>query len=177
MKIIATAFLFYQCFTISLFGQSNNLLDSGVNKFRFMEGVWKGNGWVLSGDTKQFFKETETVTTKLSGTVVQIEAFGVALNEKTNIINNALGLLLYNNENEKYELHIYQSDGSKIIANVKMNNMNEIEWNLSVSSNLIIRYTIKVEGTKWFEAGFKSTDNGISWKQNFEMTLLKSKQK
>jgi hypothetical protein len=39
---------------------------------------------------------------------------------------------------------------------------------------LEIRYNIKVVGAKWFEAGFKSTDGGVSWKQNFEMTLFKS---
>jgi hypothetical protein len=139
-----------------------------------MEGVWKGNGWVLNGETKQFFEETETVTTKLSGTVLQIEAFGVALNNKTNIINDALGLLLYNTEKHEYELHIYQSDGSRMIANVKLNNTNEMEWSSTISATLKVRYNIKVVGTKWFEAGFKSTDGGVSWKQNFEMTLFKS---
>ena len=102
-----------------------------------------------------------------------MEAFGVALNDKNNIINDALGLLLYNTDKKEYELHIYQSDGSKIIANVQLKNINEMEWSVTISSTSKIKYNIKVEGAKWFEAGFKSTDNGVSWKQNFEMTLLK----
>jgi hypothetical protein len=175
MKTIAFAFLFCQCFILSSFGQTNKNLDNSINKFRFMEGIWKGNGWVLNGDTKQFFKETETITTKLSRTVIQMEAFGVAVNDKKNIINDALGLILYNADKKEYELHIYQSDGSNIIANVQLKNINEMEWSVTISATLKIKYTIKVEGTKWFEAGFKSTDNGVSWKQNFEMTLLKSK--
>jgi hypothetical protein len=175
MKTIAFAFLFCQCFILSSFGQTNKNLDNSINKFRFMEGVWKGNGWVLNGDAKQFFKETETITTKLSGTVIQMEAFGVAVNDKKNIINDALGLILYNADKKEYELHIYQSDGSNIIANVQLKNINEMEWSVTISATLKIMYTIKVEGTKWFEAGFKSTDNGVSWKQNFEMTLLNSK--
>ena len=175
MKTIAIAFLFYQCFIQSSFGQTNKISDNTINKFRFMEGVWKGNGWVLNGDAKQFFKETETVMPKLSGTVIQMEAFGVAINDKKNTINDALGLILYNTDKKEYELHIYQSDGSNIIANVKLNSKNEMEWSVTISSTLKIKYNIKVEGMKWFEAGFRSTDDGVSWKQNFEMTLLKSK--
>ena len=175
MKEIAIAFLFCKCFILSSFGQTNKILDSSINKFRFMEGIWKGNGWVLNGDTKEFFKETETITTKLSGTVIQMEAFGVTVNDKNNIINDALGLLLYNAGKKEYELHIYQSDGSKIVADVRLNNINEMEWSVTISSTLKIKYNIKVRGTKWFEAGFKSTDNGVSWKQSFEMTLSKNK--
>jgi len=143
-----------------------------MSAFLFMEGIWKGDGWVLDGDTKQFFKETETVTSKLSGTAVQIEAFGVAIDDKTRVINDALGLLLYNGKNKKYELHIYQSDGSKTVANAKLNNKSEMEWSLDISAALKIKYIITVKGEIWYEAGFKSTDGGGSWKQNFEMKLL-----
>jgi hypothetical protein len=101
-----------------------------------MEGVWKGNGWALNEETKQFFEERETVTPKLSGTVLQMEAFGVTVNNKTNIVNDALGLLLYNSKTQEYELHIYQSDGSKMIANVKLININEMEWSSTISSTL-----------------------------------------
>ena len=57
MKIIITVFLFFQCFTISSYGQDNKILDVGINKFRFMEGIWKGSGWVLNGDANNFLKK------------------------------------------------------------------------------------------------------------------------
>jgi hypothetical protein len=139
-----------------------------------MEGVWKGTGWVVSAGKKQFFKETETVTNKLNGTVIQLEAFGVDTNDSSKIINNALGILMHNNEKKKSELHIFQSDGSFVIASVKANSKNEMEWSLTVSSTLKIKYVIKVEGSTWYEAGYSCTD-GIFWQQNFEMSLSKIK--
>ena len=171
----AIVFLLCLFSTISSHCQSNKVLDNGISKFRFMEGVWKGTGWILDGNAKQFFKEKETVISKLGGTLIQIEAFGIDANDKTHIINDALGLLLYNSEKQEHELHIYQSDGSKMVANAKLNKINEMEWSVSLSPTIKIKYVITVEGKKWFEAGFKSTDGGVSWQQNFEMTLFKSK--
>ena len=164
--------LFAISITFFAIGQSNNYPENDMNKFRFMVGIWKGNGWIMEGNTKQFFKETESVTNKFHDTIIQIEAFGVNKNDTTKIINDALGLLILNEKKPK--LHIYQADGSFSIAEVKLIAVNEIEWSLTISDSLKIKYIIKVDGNKWLETGFKSVDNGVSWKQTFEMTLLKS---
>jgi hypothetical protein len=153
-------------------GQSNNYPKNGMNKFRFMVGIWKGNGWVMEGNTKHFFEETESVTNKLRDTIIQIEAFGVDKNDTTKIINDALGLLVLNEKKPK--LHIYQADGSFSIAEVKLIADNEIEWSLMISDSLKIKYIIKVDGNIWIETGFKSI-NGIDWSHIFEMNLLKLK--
>ena len=149
-------------------GQSINSIEN----FRFMEGVWKGQGWIIEGKEKIFFKEIENVKFKLSNTALQIEAFGLEINDSTKIINNALGIML--KEKEKFKLHIYQKDGPMSVAEVRLNAINEMEWSLTISMKLKIKYIIKIEEDKWFETGFKSTD-GIKWKQIFEMKLLKIK--
>lgn len=168
MKKNVTYFLLIFCHAFFVKGQSRN----NIEKFRFMEGIWKGNGWIMEGNTKRFFKETETVKSKLSNTAIQIEAFGFEENDSTKIINNALGVLFQ--EKNTFKLHIYQVDGSFSMAEAKLNAINEIQWSLMISASLKIKYIIKVDGNKWLETGFKSIDNGVLWKQTFEMTLLKS---
>lgn len=145
---------------------------TGIDQFYFMKGVWKGKGWVLTGNTKAYFNETETVNIKLSGTAIQIEAYGFEVTDSSKIINDALGILKYNDSKKQYELNIYQADGSFAVADVQRLRNNELEWSLMISPSLRIKYIIKVTGNKWYEAGYRSTD-GISWKQTFEMVLVK----
>ena len=168
MKKIVIYFLLTLGHTVFSHRQSKD----GMANFRFMEGIWKGNGWIVEGNTKRFFKETETVKSKLNNTAIQIEAFGLEVNDSTKVVNNALGILFQ--EKNTVKLHIYQADGSFSMAEAKLNAINEMEWSLTISSALKIKYIIKVEGNKWLETGFKSIDNGLSWKQTFEMILLKS---
>lgn len=147
-------------------------VTANLQQFYFMNGIWKGKGWALNGNTKEYFNETETIHIKLSGAAIQMEAYGVAVADSAKIINDALGILKYNTAKKQYELNIYQSDGSFAVADVKLLKPDELEWKLVISSSLTIKYIIKVTGNKWYEAGYRST-NGIDWKQTFEMELVK----
>ena len=49
------------------YSQSTKETKDAIADVLFMEGVWKGTGWVMLGDKKQEFNETETVTKKLNG--------------------------------------------------------------------------------------------------------------
>lgn len=145
---------------------------SAVKVFGFMKGVWKGNGWTMDKKKKVHFNETETVSEKLNGTIMQLEAFGTAVEDSAEIINNALGLLLFNHKKRSFDLHVYQADGSLVVADVISTGPAEMEWRLDISPVLKIKYIIRVEGIHWYEAGYRCTD-GINWDQHFEMRLLK----
>lgn len=157
---------------VAVAGSYAQEVTADLRQFYFMNGTWKGKGWALNGNTKEYFNETETISIKLSGTAIQMEAYGVAVTDSTKIINDALGILKYNSDKKQYELNIYQSDGSFVVANVKLLKPNELEWSLVISTSLAIKYIIKVTGDQWYEAGYRSTD-GVSWKQTFEMELQK----
>lgn len=166
----------YMLFAIVIFFAAENYAQqatSNLQQFYFMNGTWKGRGWVLNGSTKEHFNETETIRIKLSGTAIQMEAYGVSAEDPAKVINDALGILKYNSTKKQHELNIYQSDGSFAVADVQLLQPGELEWGLTISSSLKIKYIIRVTGNKWYEAGYRSTNNGTDWKQTFEMDLEK----
>ena len=57
----------------------------------FLEGTWKGSGWMMGEDrTKMTFEQEERVQFQLSGTVLQIEGIGQAEGE---IVHHALAMI------------------------------------------------------------------------------------
>ncbi|MBC7934165.1 MAG: hypothetical protein H7Y86_02225 [Rhizobacter sp.] len=145
---------------------------TGIKQFYFLQGIWKGTGWTINENKKEYFSETETGSIKLSGTAIQLEAYGKAIDDSAKIINDALGIIKYNFKKQRYELNIYQADGSFVVADVKLLSPGELEWSLKISASYKVKYIIRVTGNKWYEAGYKSLD-GITWQQHFEMNLMK----
>ncbi|MBC7826796.1 MAG: hypothetical protein H7122_03545 [Chitinophagaceae bacterium] len=144
---------------------------TAMNKLLFMDGSWKGIGWTETGGRKQSFRETETVMAKLSGTAIQIEAFGIALEDSTTVVNDALGIVSFNVNTKQYILRIFQSDGSFMEADAKIIEPNIFEWSLKYPGGYI-KYTIRVVNKKWIEKGYRSND-ATNWTQTFEMELMK----
>lgn len=142
-----------------------------LSHLRFMEGTWKGVGWIQTGDKKQSFHETETVTSKLSGSAMQIEAYGTAFEDSSSIINNALGVISFNPANKNYRLRIFQSDGSFAEAEARLLSSSTFEFRLKYPGGFM-KYIIIVNNDNWKESGYRSTD-GKGWTQTFEMELTR----
>lgn len=153
------------------YSQPTKETTEAIGNLLFMEGVWKGIGWTMVGDKKQQFSETETVTKKLNGRAIQFEAFGTAVDDSNNIINNALGILSYNETGNKYILRVVNFDGSYAEADASITQPSTFEWRMKYAG-VYLKYIIEVRNKKWIEKGYNSTD-GTNWNLFFEMELSK----
>ena len=157
--------------SLKSFAQAPEQTVEAIRKLAFLEGVWRGKGWIQAGDKKQYFNETETVRIKVGETLVQIDVYGVSAENDSVIINNGLAIISYNQPTKKYEMKFFQADGSLTDATVRIIHKNTIEINLSRKTGYT-RFVIEANESQWFEQGFSSSD-GKSWKQVFEMKLTR----
>lgn len=131
----------------------------------FLEGNWKGSGWMMGEDrTRQNFEQEEFIEMKLSGTVLQMEGIGSA---EGKVVHHALALIQPKEGDGKFEFtSILQSgmkgtypaqfDGSKLI------------WHPTAQ----VRYVIQINDQgQWHEIG--EYNGGNAWYKFFEMTLDK----
>jgi hypothetical protein len=169
MKAILTVCILI--LTLKNFAQAPKETTDAIRKLGFLEGVWKGKGWIGSNDKKQHFNETETVKIKTGETLLQIDVYGSSTDNDSVIINNGLAIINYDLPRKKYKMIFFQADGSFAEADVSITNENTAEINLHRSSGYT-RFIIEVKNSQWFEKAFSSSD-GKNWNQFFEMKLIK----
>ena len=139
----------------------------------FISGNWKGTGWIQMGPQRHTFIQTETVTLKVNGTVIQIDGLGVDEKNPDKIIHQAFAIISYDIDNKKYLMKAFKGDGGQIDANVKIIDDHTFEWGFSTPMTGIVKYTISVVNNKWTEVGEMSRDDGKIWFKYFEMVLEK----
>ena len=144
---------------------------TAFNKFKFLEGIWKGKGWIITDGKRQHFNETETAKIKLGGVLLQIDVYGTAVDNDSLIINNGLAIINYDSPTDEYRMIFFQSDASVAKASVKLIAGNTVEINLHREAGYT-RFVIEAKNEQWFEKGFSSSDGKI-WNQFFEMKLAK----
>jgi hypothetical protein len=151
-----------------VFSQSEEAMMA-MQKLQFMEGIWKGEGWTLQGGNgKQLpFKETETVSIKLNGLSVVVEAFGISSKDSSVVVVNALAVMAYDVVRKKYLMRLTDMDGSTVDTYLKITDTQSLEWGIPD----VIKFTIAVKDDLWVETGYKKT--GTNWTKTFEMHLKK----
>ncbi|HYC28381.1 MAG TPA: hypothetical protein VEB42_06180 [Chitinophagaceae bacterium] len=169
MKTIATLCLILTAMT--MMAQAPSAMTDAIKKLAFLEGTWKGQGWIKTGGQKQLFNETETAKIKTGGTLLQIDVFGTDVKEETRIINNGLAIVRYDTTRRTYLMDFYQSDGSVAEATVEVVNENTASILINRQGSFT-RFVIRVKNNRWFEQGFHSRD-GKDWTQFFEMDLAR----
>ena len=162
--------------SLFLFGQSDNI-DPGaeVGKLSFLEGQWKGSGWMIGPDRKKVsFIQTEDVSFAVSGRVLLVKGLGKTRDPETGeemVIHDALAMITFNPKDDHYDFRSYvagRGAGNHYGLWVKENHF---EWFLE-TPNGKIRYTITLNDQgQWYEIG--EFDTGGSWVKFFEMTLDK----
>jgi hypothetical protein len=157
--------------TLKSFAQAPKETTDAIRKLAFLEGVWKGKGWLGTGDKKQNFNETETAKIKTGETLLQIDVYGTSLENDSVIINNGLAIISYDFPAKSYKMKFFQSDGSLAEADVKLTNEYTVEINLHRKSGYT-RFVIEAKESRWFEQAFSSND-GKNWNQFFEMNLTR----
>ncbi|MFN0109349.1 MAG: hypothetical protein ACKVZH_10895 [Blastocatellia bacterium] len=150
-----------------------------MKKLDFLVGDWKGEGWIEMGPGgRSAFKQTETVQSKLNGTVVLIEGLGkgkVASTGQEGVIHNALAIISFDSRSKKFQFRAFRADGNFIDADITPEN-NTLVWGFrEPQRNVEIKYTIKLtDAGQWIEIGEFSMD-GKTWRKFFEMTLQRVK--
>lgn len=150
-----------------------------MKKLDFLVGDWKGEGWIEMGPGgRSTFKQTESVQSKLNGTVVLIEGLGkgkVASTGQEGVIHNALAIISFDSRAKKFQFRAFRADGNFIDADMTAE-ANGLVWGFRDSQrNIEIKYTIKLtDAGQWNEVGEFSMD-GKTWRKFFEMTLQRAK--
>jgi hypothetical protein len=148
-------------------------LTAAMNKLRFMEGQWKGSGWIQFGPQKSTFVQTEDIRFKVNGTVLQIEGLGVDAKNTSQVIHEAFALISYDQANSRYLMRAIRGNGNYVDAETHLLEDGAFEWKFRSPQAGEIRYTIRLINSQWVEKGEINRD-GTNWIQFFEMTLNKS---
>jgi hypothetical protein len=150
--------------------------QSDTNPLSFMVGNWKGSGWVMSQNGKQFTNVTETVACKLDCSVLAVDGLGTQLDSLTNeevVVHDAYGVISKDPTTEKWMMRAYRM-GDVIDAEIKFVGDSVIQWDLPLPSNRgTMRFiTDFTSSNKWKETGEYSRD-GENWVLIMETELTR----
>lgn len=144
----------------------------------FLEGQWKGQGWIMLGPGKRSeFNQTETVEQKLEGSIIAIEGRGTDTKDDKRVIHHAFATMAYDAPSGTYRMRAYKADGSYLDALATVNANGSVSWGFAMPKMGQVRFTMELNGKgQWHETGEFSPD-GTKWFPNFEMTLDKVSKK
>jgi len=177
MQRLLITTLFVCGFISNMFAQpSTAVAVEKMKVFAGWAGTWKGEGNYKSPQGSSKSNVTEKISFKLDNTALMLEGLGVVprSGKPDSVVHNALGLIHYDQINNKYTFRSYLADGRSTDAWINVTGVNQFQWGFDVPQGKI-RYTIKIDPDKktWFEIGEFSRD-GNQYFQFFEMTLTKT---
>jgi len=145
--------------------------QAAMARLSWMVGDWEETGWLYMPGGRQTFRQVEKIEMRLSGGVMVIEGRGYAGKPEA-LMFNALGVVSYDDMKGEYGFRSW-ARGYFTDAKAEVLNGPQLRWTMTFPG-MTIRYTIRQtpEG-RWAEIGERSTDNGASWTQFFEMNLTK----
>jgi hypothetical protein len=149
-----------------------------MKKLEFLIGEWKGEGWTeFVPGQRRTSPITETVQSKLGGTVLLVEGLGKNRQpgkQEEVVVHHALGIISYDPSAKLYRVKTYLVDGRSVEAEARFIG-SSFQWSFKTPQGFSVRYTVKLnEKGEWFETGEMSQD-GNSWRQFHEMTLQRLK--
>jgi len=151
---------------------------ASTNKLSFMIGEWKGNGWMMTQNGKQFTSIVEKVDCKLDCEIFAIAGIGTKTDSatmKSVVVHDAFGIIAYDKAKGKFTLRAYKKDN---ITETELEIISEkmIRWNLAIPNNGgTMRFTTDFsEPNKWKGTGEYSRD-GTNWIKMMETRLEKTK--
>lgn len=140
-----------------------------MERLRFMEGTWRGQGWWQRGPAQRDTSSmVETVERKLGGVALLIEGRGVNAAER--VVHNALAVLSYDAASQDYTMRSWITNGQVGDFVVTLNGT-ELSWTRPASGGRV-RNTARYTATEWNEVGEFSRD-GVTWMPIMEIRLRK----
>lgn len=163
-------------FLIALFGLTAVYAQTESNPLSFMIGKWKGRGWMMTQNGKQYNDITENVVCKLDCAVLSVEGLGTktdSLTKKLITVHDAFGVISKDTKSNKWVMRAYKKseviDAEIIFVSEKI-----IRWELPIPNNGgVVRFTTDFSTPdKWKGSGEYSRD-GQSWMVIMETELTK----
>jgi hypothetical protein len=160
----------------ALFGFVNIYAQTENNPLSFMVGTWKGTGWMMTQNGKQFTDITENVICKLDCAVLSVDGLGTktdSLTQKRITVHDAFGIISKDVKSNKWVMRAYKK-GEVIDAEIISVSEKVIRWELPIPNNGgVMRFTTDFSTTgKWKGTGEYSRD-GQSWMVIMETELTK----
>jgi hypothetical protein len=147
-----------------------------MRKLAFLEGTWKGEGWMQMGPQRHAFRGAETVTRKLDGLALVVEGnhtAPVAGSKEERVVHSTLGVLAAQDDGT-YAFHTWLANGLSGIHKGEWKD-GAFVWGMENPRQGQVRYTIRLDAEgRWHETGESSRD-GATWTQFFEMKLAKAR--
>ena len=138
-----------------------------MRSLAFLEGHWKGSGWMMGQDRQRMsFEQEEIIKFKLSGTILEIEGIGKSDGK---VVHHALAVIQPKGEDGQFEFSSYLQSGlsGKYPASF-------VDGKFIWKPTAQVRYVIQLnEKGQWHEIG--EYNAGDQWYQFMEMTLEKVK--
>jgi hypothetical protein len=133
----------------------------------FLEGNWKGSGWMIGQDrVRSTFESEEQIQFKLSGTLLEIEDVS---RSEGKVVHHALAVVTPAEDEGKFDFISFLQSGEKGTYPAGL-----IDGKFYWYPAKEIRYIIELNANgQWFEIG--EYNGGGTWYKFFEMTLDKQK--
>ncbi len=143
----------------------NEAAQKKLAELSFLEGKWKGSGWMMGQDQRRStFESEENVQFKLGGTVMEIEGIGTS---EGKVVHHALAVISAAEGDGKFDFTSFLQSGEKGTYKAEMKE-GKFCW-YPVEQ---VRYVIGINDKgQWFEIG--EYNAGTQWYKFFEMTLDK----
>lgn len=163
-------------FILALFSLTSVNAQTESNSLSFMVGNWKGSGWMMTQNGKQYNDITENVVCKLDCAVLSVEGLGTktdSLTKKLITVHDAFGIISKDAKSNKWVMRAYKK-GEVIDAEIVFVSEKVIRWELPIPNNGgIMRFTTDFSTIdKWKGKGEFSRD-GKSWMVIMETELTK----
>ena len=150
--------------------------QGGMNPLSFMTGKWKGSGWMMTREGKQFTSITENVVCKLDCAVLSVDGLGTKLDSVTGnqvTVHDAFGVISKDPKTDKWVMRAYKK-GDVIDAEIIVVSEKVIRWELPIPQNGgTMRFTTDFSTAgKWKGTGEYSRD-GKNWMVMMQTDLNK----
>jgi hypothetical protein len=144
-----------------------------MKRLAVMVGQWEGVGWILMGPQgRKTFTAKENIQPRLDGTVILVEGLGkgrMAPGGPEVPVHQALGVLSYDAQADRYGFVAYRLGGEKVDTEMKTLPDGSFEWGFAAPHGQV-RFNIRIADGQWVERGEHSRD-GKTFSPFFEMTL------
>lgn len=139
----------------------------------WLVGEWEGAGWIMvRGAGRQTFTSAETVEARLDGRVLVVE--GLHHDERGNVVHNALGVIAWDAEHDRYVFHTWLGNaGGGGAANVLELTDDGFRWypnSGGAEGAPRVVFDARQENGEWVETGTATLPEGREL-QFFEMRL------
>jgi hypothetical protein len=179
MRKILLLLLFTVLSIPALAQQPDSIQRDAIKKLSWVIGQWKGESWAeYRPGQRAYTKMTETVQTKLDGTVLLIEGLGkrkLSDTQEGDVVHNAMAVVSYDEKAKRYRWQAWRIPGGSYTDTELKVEGEVLEWSMQTPQGGVTRFRIKLdEKGEWYEVGEYSQDNK-TWNKFFEMRLQRVK--